>query len=115
MFLLPYEINSGSLKYSKIKDDHCSQGQFNSENIPNKQGEYLTFTTSDDKPSGNGERVDSTLIPVPLPDYSPLRYINSNNLPSLIFSKRESSLIAHFNLFSSILHLRSCFCSILRI
>ncbi len=76
---------------------------------------HLEFRECKSKLINIGEKVESTVIPIPVSSNSKAQNISINNLQNIGFSKKRYSFISHFNLFISRTIHRSPLVNILRI
>jgi hypothetical protein len=101
LFLFPDDISGGIRGITGPGTSESGSRYSVSYEFSDVRTENLQLDLDDTRPSNNGEQADTSIIPIPVLNYSKYWQPDFYCLQIFVVSKRSSSLIAHNNRFCS--------------
>jgi hypothetical protein len=101
LFLLPDDISGGNRGITGLRTSESGSGYPVSYEFSDIRTENLQLDLDDTRPSNSGEQADTSIIPIPVLNYSKYWQPDFYGLQIFVVSKKSSSLIAHNNRFCS--------------
>jgi hypothetical protein len=90
------QLSHGNIESGEITISLCSENESPKENCLN-----LELRESESRPTNQGEKVETIVIPCPVSKYSEARLISLLTLQKIVLSKKNYSLISHYYLLIS--------------